>query len=627
MARRKKRNASRGSVNNIIIKTLVTGDKYGYEIIKQVEELSGGKIKLKQPSLYSSLSRFEEKQFVTSYWGDSDIGGRRHYYHLTESGLEYYKKYILKEDDVEDITTSENSQTWSTSSTTTSEHNADSDNDFESDIEFEDDDVDYIEEQRLVEIDENDIPTIVSFDDSEDNDNDNDYVEDHVFYKPTPIDTMIINNSTTPPSDRLDNLNNNNSNNTMEVVEGVYDNSDILDSGLINNDEQSLSENDTWNELVESTKRTNKNLQNSKYNKLYLRKPKKIQRIIKDKDGIIKLRDEDYVPTYEKYEPIIIDNVGSRTSPIDIYGYAEYTQDKKPTPKTVYSEISEEEKIRRNENFLAKFNLLTMSKMKPVATPITKPVENKVEKQVDYRGELDKIYGTNQLDDFQEEEQYQSQDNKMFDYDDDIDSQDDELIDDDPIVELESFETFDVKETQSQYIDEMSNLSAPPPTQVHMTRYENTTKAVLDDKTYLLINKLKFTFGIIMVLIMSLEIGITWILLNKHNLITGFDCKAVLIASCVIIGIFGLINIVPFISNSNMHKANTFKFKYTIWFGILTFLVSIILTYCINALNGFQLDNFNYFATTLIVPIVMTFNFVIGPIVYFVLTKFKTFYD
>ena len=90
--RKKKRIASRGSVNNIILKSLIEGDKYGYEIIKDVESYSNGKIQLKQPSLYSSLSRFEDKGYVSSYWGDSEIGGRRHYYHLTDNGIAYYQK-------------------------------------------------------------------------------------------------------------------------------------------------------------------------------------------------------------------------------------------------------------------------------------------------------------------------------------------------------------------------------------------------------------------------------------------------------------------------------------------------------------------------------------------------------
>ena len=65
MAKKKKKKiASRGSVNDTILKTLVGGDKYGYEIIKEVEEYSDGKIILKQPSLYSSLTRFEEKGVV-----------------------------------------------------------------------------------------------------------------------------------------------------------------------------------------------------------------------------------------------------------------------------------------------------------------------------------------------------------------------------------------------------------------------------------------------------------------------------------------------------------------------------------------------------------------------------------
>ena len=95
MARKSKRNASRGSVNNIILETLYSGEKYGYEIIKEVEKKTDGKIVLKQPSLYSSLSRFESKNYVSSYWSDSEIGGKRHYYYLTDEGKKYYEDNVL----------------------------------------------------------------------------------------------------------------------------------------------------------------------------------------------------------------------------------------------------------------------------------------------------------------------------------------------------------------------------------------------------------------------------------------------------------------------------------------------------------------------------------------------------
>lgn len=78
--------SGRGSVYNIILKALQTGDKYGYEICKEVEEKTNGAYILKQPSLYSGLKRLEAQNEVESYWRDSLLGGRRHYYTLTEKG-------------------------------------------------------------------------------------------------------------------------------------------------------------------------------------------------------------------------------------------------------------------------------------------------------------------------------------------------------------------------------------------------------------------------------------------------------------------------------------------------------------------------------------------------------------
>ncbi|MGD9900932.1 MAG: helix-turn-helix transcriptional regulator [Spirochaetales bacterium] len=79
--------SKRGSVGILILKALSSGDKYGWEIIKEIEEKSNKEFMLKQPSLYSSLKRMEVSELVTSYWEDSDIGGRRHYYKISEKGL------------------------------------------------------------------------------------------------------------------------------------------------------------------------------------------------------------------------------------------------------------------------------------------------------------------------------------------------------------------------------------------------------------------------------------------------------------------------------------------------------------------------------------------------------------
>ena len=76
----------RGHINTIILRCLYDGDKYGYEIIDEIEKKSGGLYTIKQPTLYSALKRLESLQYVSSYYGDSSYGGRRKYFSLTDTG-------------------------------------------------------------------------------------------------------------------------------------------------------------------------------------------------------------------------------------------------------------------------------------------------------------------------------------------------------------------------------------------------------------------------------------------------------------------------------------------------------------------------------------------------------------
>ena len=81
----------RGNIDTIILKTMLNGDMYGLDIIREVENKSNGTYELKQPTLYSCLKRLENQELISSYWLDSDIGGRRHYYKLTEKGRDTIK--------------------------------------------------------------------------------------------------------------------------------------------------------------------------------------------------------------------------------------------------------------------------------------------------------------------------------------------------------------------------------------------------------------------------------------------------------------------------------------------------------------------------------------------------------
>lgn len=82
----------RGNINTIILKALYSGDRYGYDIIKEIEDKSHGQYILKQPTLYSCLKRLESQGFISSYWGEqsNSNGGRRKYYTLTDLGREVF---------------------------------------------------------------------------------------------------------------------------------------------------------------------------------------------------------------------------------------------------------------------------------------------------------------------------------------------------------------------------------------------------------------------------------------------------------------------------------------------------------------------------------------------------------
>ena len=76
----------RGHINTIILRTLAEGDRYGYDIISEIEQKSHGQYSLKQPTLYSALKRLEAQGYVKSYWGGASGGGRRRYFSLTDEG-------------------------------------------------------------------------------------------------------------------------------------------------------------------------------------------------------------------------------------------------------------------------------------------------------------------------------------------------------------------------------------------------------------------------------------------------------------------------------------------------------------------------------------------------------------
>ncbi|HVT16533.1 MAG TPA: helix-turn-helix transcriptional regulator [Thermoanaerobaculia bacterium] len=76
------------SASPLILSILERGDSYGYAIIQQVRELSGGEMEWADGMLYPILHRLEKRKLVEAYWGEADNGRKRKYYRLHRSGVE-----------------------------------------------------------------------------------------------------------------------------------------------------------------------------------------------------------------------------------------------------------------------------------------------------------------------------------------------------------------------------------------------------------------------------------------------------------------------------------------------------------------------------------------------------------
>lgn len=84
----------KGTLSAIILKLLSEqGRMYGYEISVRVKELSGGKILLKDGSLYPALQKMTHDGLLS--FKEEHVGGRvRKYYQITKTGEERKVAYV-----------------------------------------------------------------------------------------------------------------------------------------------------------------------------------------------------------------------------------------------------------------------------------------------------------------------------------------------------------------------------------------------------------------------------------------------------------------------------------------------------------------------------------------------------
>jgi len=75
-----------GTLDLLVLRTLVRGPNHGYGIAQRVKDVSQDVFQVGESSLYPALQRLTLNGYVKAEWGVSDNNRRARYYTLTAAG-------------------------------------------------------------------------------------------------------------------------------------------------------------------------------------------------------------------------------------------------------------------------------------------------------------------------------------------------------------------------------------------------------------------------------------------------------------------------------------------------------------------------------------------------------------
>lgn len=75
-----------GTLDMLVLKTLIIEPLHGYGIAKAIRNTSGEALDIEFGSLYPALKRLELKGWIAAKWELSDLNRRAKYYRLTPAG-------------------------------------------------------------------------------------------------------------------------------------------------------------------------------------------------------------------------------------------------------------------------------------------------------------------------------------------------------------------------------------------------------------------------------------------------------------------------------------------------------------------------------------------------------------
>ena len=81
-----------GTLDLLILKSLVLEPQHGWAIAARIRQLSNGVLLVQQGSLYPALQRLEHQGWIVAKWGVSEQKRRAKFYALTRAGRKQLEK-------------------------------------------------------------------------------------------------------------------------------------------------------------------------------------------------------------------------------------------------------------------------------------------------------------------------------------------------------------------------------------------------------------------------------------------------------------------------------------------------------------------------------------------------------
>src|SRR5438045_9788898 len=85
-----------GTLDLLILRTLIFGSQHGQGIALAIQQTSGDELLVEHGALYPALQRLEERGWISAKWGTSSNNRKARFYSLTPAGRKQLAKETTK---------------------------------------------------------------------------------------------------------------------------------------------------------------------------------------------------------------------------------------------------------------------------------------------------------------------------------------------------------------------------------------------------------------------------------------------------------------------------------------------------------------------------------------------------